>query len=145
MVDVYTEIMIRSPISRVSAYAANPSNAPEWYVNIDSAEWLTEKTIEIGSLIAFKAQFLGKELAYTYEIVEYIPGSKLVMCTSNGPFPMETIYTWEALDENHTKMTLRNKGIPTGFSSLFAPFMSLMMKRANKKDLKKIKSIIESK
>jgi hypothetical protein len=34
-VDVETEIVIDRPVAEVSAYAANPSNAPEWYVNIE--------------------------------------------------------------------------------------------------------------
>jgi hypothetical protein len=143
MVDVITEIMIKSPIKNVSEYAANPDHASEWYVNIHSAEWKTPKPLAIGSLIAFKAKFLGRELAYVYEIVEYIPEEKLVMKTANGPFPMETTYTWLAIDSTHTRMTLRNKGVPTGFSKLFSPFMSTMMKRANLKDLKKIKGILE--
>lgn len=143
MVDVFTEIIIYSPINKVSEYAADPDNAPEWYVNIESAEWQTPKPLKIGSRIAFKAQFLGRELAYVYEIVEFIPGKKQVMKTANGPFPMETTYTWEAIGEDSTRMTLRNKGNPSGFSKLFSPFMSTMMKKANMKDLKKIKSILE--
>jgi len=145
MVNVYTEIIICRPIEQVASYAANPDHAPDWYINIDSASWLTEKKIEKGSLIAFTAQFLGRELAYTYEIIEYIPENKLIMRTADGPFPMETTYNWIALDENNTKMTLRNKGNPSGFSSILAPFMSILMKRANNKDLRKIKKIIESK
>jgi uncharacterized membrane protein len=143
MVNVFTEIIINSPHEKVAQYAANPDHAPDWYVNIKSAEWQTEKTLQTGSKIAFIAEFLGRRLEYVYEIAVYIPGQKLVMKTADGPFPMETIYTWESINENQTRMTLRNKGVPSGFSKIFVPFMSLMMKKANKKDLIKIKEILE--
>lgn len=58
---------------------------------------------------------------------------------------METTYTWTAIDKQTTKMTLQNKGIPTGFSKLFAPLMAKMMRKANVKDLINIKRIIENK
>jgi uncharacterized membrane protein len=144
MVDVFTDITIRCPHQKVSEYAANPDNAPEWYVNIDSAEWLTNQPLSIHSQIAFKAKFLGRELSYVYEIKEYSPGEKLVMKTANGPFPMETTYTWEAIDDQLTRMTLQNKGNPTGFSKWMTPLMSTMMKKANKKDLERIKEILEN-
>jgi uncharacterized membrane protein len=143
MVNVFTEIIINSPHEKVAKYAANPDHAPDWYVNIKSAEWQTEKTLQTGSKIAFIAEFLGRRLEYVYEIAVYIPGQKLVMKTADGPFPMETIYTWESINENQTRMTLRNKGVPSGFSKIFVPFMSLMMKKANKKDLIKLKEILE--
>lgn len=144
MVDVVTEIVINRSCDQVSEYAANPDHAPEWYVNIQSAEWQTPKPLRIGSKIAFKAAFLGKELSYVYQIVEYVPGRKLVMKTADGPFPMETTYTWESVNGQVTHMTLRNRGIPSGFSMIFAPFMALMMKRANNKDLKRLKVLLET-
>ncbi|MDM5197248.1 SRPBCC family protein [Fictibacillus enclensis] len=144
MVDVVTEITINCPIEQVSSYASDPENAPTWYVNIHSAEWKTAKPLKIGSKIAFKAKFIGRELAYVYEIVEVLPEKKLAMKTANGPFPMETIYTWFSLDHNQTRMILRNKGNPTGFSKIITPLISKMMKKANMKDLQKLKYILEN-
>jgi uncharacterized membrane protein len=144
MVDVQTEIIINKPVHEVAEYAMQPDHAPEWYVNIQSAEWRTERPLKTGSQISFKAKFLGKVLAYIYEVKELIPGKKLVMQTTNGPFSMETTYIFETIDANTTKMKLRNRGRPSGFSKFFSPFMERMMRKANKKDLQRIKKIIEA-
>jgi uncharacterized protein YndB with AHSA1/START domain len=144
MVDVTTSTIIAVPLERVAAYAANPDHAPEWYVNIKEVEWKTPPPLSLHSLVAFKARFLGRQLAYTYEIVEWEPQKKLVMRTADGPFPMETTYLWEAIDHHATRMILRNRGNPSGFSKIFAPFMSLAMRRANQKDLDKLKRLLEA-
>ncbi len=142
-VDVLTETVIRRPSGQVADYAANPDNVPKWYVNIKAVEWQTAPPVSVGSRIAFVAQFLGRRLAYTYEVVELLPGARLVMGTTEGPFPMETSYTWEATPEGFTRMTLRNRGTPAGFSRWLAPFMALLMRRANQKDLACLKALLE--
>jgi uncharacterized membrane protein len=142
-VDVQSAIVINRPVSEVSRYAADPNNAPLWYVNIKSVEWLTPPPAQVGSRLAFVAQFLGRRLAYTYEIIEFIPGLRLVMRTSEGPFPMETTYTWESSAGGTTRMTLRNRGTPSGFSVWVAPLMAMAMRRANRKDLALLKKQLE--
>jgi uncharacterized protein YndB with AHSA1/START domain len=142
-VDVVTEIVIAAPIDEVARYAADPGNAPQWYANIESVAWRTTPPVAVGSTVDFVAHFLSRRLAYTYEVVELVEGQRLVMRTAQGPFPMQTTYTWTRLDDTHTRMTLRNEGEPSGFAKVTAPVMTAAMRRANTKDLRTLKGILE--
>ena len=143
-VDVVTEVVIRRPREIVAAFAADPDNAPKWYENIKSVEWKTTRPARVGSRVAFAAEFLGRRLEYVYEFTEFDPPARLVMRTAEGPFPMETTYAWETIGADETRMTLRNRGHPSGFSRLVAPFMATAMRRANRKDLAKLKTVLEA-
>jgi uncharacterized membrane protein len=142
-VDVAVTTVIERPIGEVSAFAGDPSNAPTWYRRISSAEWQTDPPIMLGSRITFRARFLGRDLMYTYEVVEYTPGSQVAMRTTEGPFPMRTTYTWRALSDRATHMSLHNEGEPQGFSKLAAPIMSFAMRRAMTQDLARLKRLLE--
>jgi uncharacterized protein YndB with AHSA1/START domain len=144
-VDVLTETVIDRLPAEVAAYVGDPSNAPRWYVNIKSVEWKTPPPMHVGSKLAFVAQFLGRRLAYTYEVVDLVPGRRLVMKTAQGAFPMETTYTWDPVGEGQTRMTLRNRGEPSGFSRITSPLMAAAMRRANQKDLARLKTLLERK
>jgi hypothetical protein len=143
-VDVVTTVVIERPRRVVSEFAADPDRAPAWYQNIKAVEWKTPAPLAIGSRLAFIAQFLGRRLAYTYEVVEWRQHERFVMRTVDGPFPMETTYLWEDAVGGATRMTLRNRGTPTGFSVWLAPVMSSAMRRANRKDLAALKALLES-
>ncbi|GAA2850515.1 SRPBCC family protein [Pseudonocardia halophobica] len=143
-VDVVTRTTIARPVAEVAAFAADPDSAPRWYASIRSVEWRTPPPLAEGSEIAFVARFLGRRLAYTYEIVENVPGERLTMRTAQGPFPMETTYTWAPSDDGGTTMTLRNRGEPHGFRAVAAPAVAAAMRRANEADLRRLKEILES-
>ena len=145
LVDFTTSTRIERPGNEVAAWAADPTNAPEWYVNIRSVKSETPPPLRLGSRVGFVARFMGRSLVCTYEVVELVEGKRLVMRTADGPFPMETTYEWETVEGNATHMTLRNPGTPAGFSRLVAPMMSWAMRRANRKDLRRLKSIRERK
>ena len=142
-VDVLTEIEINRPRDEVFSFAADPANATAWYKNIKAVEWETPPPAAVGSRIRFRAQFLGRALVYTYEVREVDPGRRFVMATPQGPFPMETTYSWEDAVDGGTKMTLRNRGEPSGFAAVTAPVMTRAMRRANESDLRRLKAILE--
>ncbi|HUG86942.1 MAG TPA: SRPBCC family protein [Euzebya sp.] len=143
-VDVVTEITIDRPVAEVAAYAGDPSSAPEWYANISAVVWRTDPPLRVGSEMDFTASFLGRRLSYTYAVVELVPDERLVMRTAEGPFPMESTYTWSPAEEGATRMTLRNCGEPTGFAAVGAPLMARAMRSANTKDLRRLKELLEA-
>lgn len=140
--DVEVSTTINCPVDAVAAYAGDPANAPEWYVNIKSVV-LHDDAVEVGSKADFVAHFLGRKISYTDEIAELVPGERLVMKTADGPFPMQTTYTWTPV-EGGTLMTLRNTGSPSGFGSIAAPVMARAMKSATTKDLARLKNLLEA-
>lgn len=143
-VDVKVEIVIARPRDVVAAYAAEPDTATTWYVNIKTVDWKTPRPLAVGSQFVFTAQFLGRKLTYTYEVVELVPDRRFVMRTAQGPFPMETTYEWDDAGPGATRMTLRNRGEPSGFAGVAAPMMAMAMRRANTKDLERLKEILEA-
>ena len=142
-VDVVSEIAIARARADVAAYACDPDKAMEWYENIKSVEWRSPRPLAVGTRLAFAAAFLGRRLEYTYEVRELVPGERLVMSTADGPFPMETTYTFEDGAGGATRMTLRNRGEPAGFAKVAAPVMARAMRRANGQDLRRLKEILE--
>jgi uncharacterized membrane protein len=142
-IDVTTEIEINRPLDEVAAYAGDPTNAPDWYANIESIVWKTSPPVRLGSKMDFIARFLGRRLAYTYEVIELEPNRRLVMRTAEGPFPMETTYTWAPAGEGRTLMQLRNRGMPSGFAKLSAPLVAAAVKRETSKNLEALKELLE--
>ncbi len=142
-IDVITETTIARPLDEVAAYVTDQENAPRWYENIVSVEPKTPPPLARGSRFSFVATFMGRRLEYTYEVVEYTPGQRLVMRTEQGPFPMETTYTWEPAGDGATRMTLRNRGEPAGFSKVLAPLMAPAVRRTNRKDLARLKQLLD--
>lgn len=142
-VDVVTPTETSRPRAEVAAFASDPDNATAWYRNIRSVDWVTKPPVAVGSRVRFNARFLGRTLVYTYEVREFEPAARFVMSTSEGPFPMETTYVWEDAPDGATRMTLRNRGEPSGFATISAPVMARAMRRANDGDLKRLKALLE--
>lgn len=143
-VDVVSDIVIDRPRHHVAGYSSDPDNATAWYVNIKAVQWKSPRPARVGSRFAFVARFLGRELSYTYEVLDLQPDTRFVMRTTDGPFPMETTYLWEDGPNGATKMTLRNRGAPSGFTAIAAPVLAKAIKRANVKDLVRLKAILEA-
>jgi hypothetical protein len=142
-VRVRNVIEIDRPRSEVAAFAIDPTRAREWYGDVKDVKW-NRQPVVVGSRLAFVAAFLGKESDYVYEVTELVPGERFAMSRAEGPFPMETAFWWEDIGEGCTRMTLQSSGHPTGLSLLLAPLLRSSMKRSARKDLQRLKSVLEA-
>jgi hypothetical protein len=141
--DVVVETVIARPRAEVAAYAVDPATTTAWYQNIATVEWKTPGPLAVGTRLAFVAQFLGRRIAYTYEVREHVPGERFVMRRSEGRFPMETTYTWDDAGDGATRMALRNRGGPSGLARVIGPAIAMAVRRATRKDLERLKEILE--
>jgi uncharacterized protein YndB with AHSA1/START domain len=141
VVDVTVERVIARPRAVVAAFAVDPGNAPEWYENIKAVDW--QPPLAVGSELRFVAQFMARRLEYTYRVRELVPGERLVMSTAQGPFPMETTYEFADAGDGATRMTLRNRGEPSGFKKIAGSVMARAMRRANEQDLRRLQALLE--
>jgi len=142
-IDVTSEIEIKRWVPEVASFATNPDNVTKWYTKIKSVEWKSPRPLRVGTRIAFTARFLGKQLVYTYEVIEFIPSERLVMRMVDGSFRLETTYTWKPAEMGGTRMTLRNRGEPSGWMQWIKPLVALAMGHANRKDLGRLKTLLE--
>jgi hypothetical protein len=53
------------------------------------------------------------------------------------------ISTWKSTADGNTHMILRNRSDPAGFASLVAPLMSAAIRRANRKDVARLRQLLE--
>ena len=58
--------------------------------------------------------------------------------------PWPTTYAWADSADGNTRMTLRNRGEPSGVSRIATPVMAMAMRRANTKDFARLKRILEA-
>jgi hypothetical protein len=141
MVDVTTEIIINLPKEKVAEFVSNPGNAPQWCTHIKSVEW-KEKPLRAGVLIIFNEQIMHRYQQHVYEVVEVIPGQKIVIRTQSNGMMLETTFGWQAVDEDTTCMTLRNRCIPA-FSRALSPLFALTIRNFSRKNLKYLKRLLE--
>lgn len=139
-VDVTTEIEIARPRGDVSAFAADPANATAWYENIESVEWKSDPPLAVGSRSS-PASWAGASSTRDRRVRAWPVPRR---ATADGPFTLETTYTWADTASGRPRMMLRNRGEPSGFSRVAGPVLVRAMRRANRKDLARLKELLES-
>jgi len=143
VIDVTVHIDIARQPEAVAAYAMEAENDPRWIGGISSARRLTPSPTGVGTRVERIASFRGKRIEYVMDVVEHVPGKRIVLKTVKGPFPMEVTYAFEERNPG-TRAYIRVAGNPGGFYWLAGPLLARGVKRNVGRDLKNLKKLLES-
>lgn len=144
--DVTVATVFEAPRAVVARISGDPGQAKRWYGNVRSVRWAGEPDLVEGAQMDIVTHSLGRNRAHTYRVVELVPDERLVMRTEQGPFPMETTYSWwdeDPVDGSpRTGMSLRNAGRANAMTSLASGAVTLGMKRAMRRDLERLRLLL---
>ena len=112
----------------------DPKNDAEWTSGVIAVKPLTPGRLHVGSRVERTVKFLGKQFAYTYEVVD-ARDDTFVEMTVTQPFPMHVRYELESIDASSTKVAIHARGDASGFYKLMSPIMNRMVRRNIRRDL----------
>jgi carbon monoxide dehydrogenase subunit G len=141
-IDVTAEVRVARPRAEVAAYMTDPGHDPEWIGGVREARLQGEPPLRAGSRVARVASFLGRRIEYVNEVVSLDAGH-LDMRSVVAPFPMHITYSF-APDGNGTVVRNRVRGEPGGFFALFGPLLAPMVRRSVRKDLERLRELLEA-
>jgi hypothetical protein len=124
-------------------YLADPVNDVTWTSGLLEARPLTEGPYAPGFRVERVSQFLGRRLTYTIEVKDVVPGERVEMETTAGPFPIRVTYALEPV-EGGTRFSIRNRGEPSGFFALTGPLLAAAVRRQVQLDVETLRDVLES-
>jgi hypothetical protein len=136
-------IEIARPAGEVARYMFDWRHDPDWIGGISEARLVGDGDFGLGSQVERVASFLGKRIEYVLEVEDYEPGALLAMRSVKAPFPMTV--TYEVTDSRAgARARVQVGGDASGFYKLAGPFLNLQARRSIAADLKRLKSLLES-
>jgi uncharacterized membrane protein len=142
-VDTTATLRIDKPATQVAAYLREPDNDPHWIGGIKSARLLAPRPVGVGSQVERVATFLGRRIEYVNEITE-LTDDHLTMCSVRSPFPMRVTYGFVSAGEEHTQVSVRVEGDPSGLYDLASPLLNAAVHRSIAGDLRRLKRLLEA-
>ncbi len=144
MITTEIDLVVSRPAADVFALLSDFEANPTWQNGMRSCTWTTEPPLRVGSRYEQVAEFLGKEIVSTFEVVEYEADSRVKATTIAGSFPI-TFTRWvEPLDQQSTRVRAVIEGDASGFFRLMEPLMRPMVRRSIRTDYQRLKRLLEA-
>ena len=143
MIKVETSVLVDQPIEKVFEFVTKPENDAKWYVGLESWDHTPDEPAGVGSTSQSKIRFLGIPIEVTWEVIGYEPPTKIAVKTIEGPVSIEAGYTFEAVAEGQTKVTVHGEADLVGVFDLAEPLVERMAQRQWEASFENLKDVLE--
>ncbi len=141
MTKLEISVHVNRPVAEVFKYLNDPTKMPEWNSTIEEAT-ASETPIKVGTRIRARVRMLGRKIEGTAEVVEYEPNKRVVL-KGDEPFPLKSIYTYQA-ENGGTRLVFATEGEPGGFFKLGEPILARIMKKQFQAQFDTAKELLEA-
>lgn len=144
MVEVETSVLVNQPIQKVFDFVTTPENDAQWYIGVESKDHTPDEPSGVGSTSMSEIRFLGMPMKVVWEVVEYEPPTKIGVKSIEGPVSVESGYTFEAVGENQTKVSVHGEADVGRVFGLADPLVERMAQRQWDASFENLKDVLES-
>jgi len=143
MVEVEASVLINQPIDEVFEFVTTPENDARWYIGVESRDHTPGEPAGVGSTSMSEIRFLGVPVEVVWEVVEYEAPTRIGVKSVKGPVSVESGYTFEAVGEKQTKVTVHGVADVGEIFSLADPLIERMAQRQWEASFENLKDVLE--
>lgn len=143
MVKVETSVLVDQPIEKVFEYVTTPENDEHWEIGVTSRDHTPGESAGVGSTSQSEIRFLGVPITVTWEVIGYNPPNMIEVKSIEGPVEVTSEYTFEAVAEGQTKVTVRGEADVSGIFKVAEPLVERMAQRQWEASFANLKDVLE--
>jgi len=143
MARIEESVEIKRPADKVFAYTTDAKSWPKWQSTFPGAEQTSQGPVGVGTTFKGTIRMMGLTMKWTAKATECEPNRKFGKSITCGLITNEQHKTYDRI-EGGTRFTIVYNMKVGGPMKLFSPMIVSSMRKALKKALGNLKSILEA-
>jgi carbon monoxide dehydrogenase subunit G len=143
MARIEESVEIKRPADKVFAYTTDFRSWTKWQSTFPEAEQTSQGPVGVGTTFRGKVRMMGLTMRWTSTATEYEPNRKFGKNIACGSLTIEQHNTYDPI-EGGTRFTIVYNMKVGGLMKLFSPMIVSSTRKALKKALGNLKSILEA-
>ena len=143
MARIEESVEIKRPVDKVFAFTSDAKSWPKWQSTFPDAEQTSQGPVGVGTTFKGTIRMMGLTMKWTAKATEYEPNRKFGKNIACGSITNEQHNTYDRI-EGGTKFTIVYNMKIGGLMKLISPMIVSSTRKALKKALSNLKSVLEA-